>query len=38
MSKNITELKLNEVQKVTGGYYATMTKAPAPTNWSMPAL
>jgi len=43
MSKNITELKLNDVQNVTGGVYATMstsstmTKAPA-TTYQLPSL
>jgi hypothetical protein len=36
MAKNITELKLNEVQNVTGGVYATMSAYPTPTKVPAP--
>jgi len=49
MAKNITELKLKEVQNVTGGYGVVAqsslpqpqlppTRAPMPTNWPAPTV
>ena len=48
MAKNITELKLKEVQNVTGGYGVVAqsslpqpqlpTRAPMPTSWPAPTV